>query len=209
MATIEFQQFTCVRDDRALFEPLTWQAQPGVVAQILGPNGAGKTTLLRALSGLFDNTQGALLWDGEPIAQKGYERDTQLLYLGHHPGVKGVLSATENLAWYQGINDVAPQDLEEALAMVGLSGFEDTPCHHLSAGQQRRVALARLFVTQKPVWVLDEPFTAIDVAGIAKLEALMVAHAQNGGIVFVTSHQTITCDGLVPIQLMPMAGNEE
>ncbi len=208
MATIEFQQFTCVRDDRALFEPLTWKAEPGVVAQILGPNGAGKTTLLRALSGLFDNIKGSLLWDGEPIALKGYERDTQLLYLGHQPGVKGVLSAAENLAWYQGVNDVRSQDLNDALAMVGLSGYEDTPCHHLSAGQQRRVALARLFVSQKPVWVLDEPFTAIDVAGIAKLEALMVAHAKKGGIVFVTSHQAINCEGLVPIQLMPTAGGE-
>ena len=180
MPSLEFQQFTCVRNEAPLFHPLNFTASPGEMIQIVGPNGAGKTTFLRAVSGLFDHTEGRYLWDGKPISRMVYERAVSLLYLGHHPGVKGALSAAENLHWYAGLYGADAGQIGAALAEVGLMGYEDTLCQQMSAGQQRRVALARLFITKAQVWVLDEPFTAIDVAGVSRLEAKLQQHAAAG-----------------------------
>jgi heme exporter protein A len=159
------------RGGRELFRDLAFAVLPGQLLQVDGPNGAGKTSLLRILAGL---------------SRYGFtgrvERNAPLLYLGHHPAVKALLTPRENLAWHVAGEAVyANPQIEEALAKVGLYGYEDVPSHALSAGQHRRVNLARLYLSARPLWLLDEPFTAIDRDGVAQLEALLVAHAQRGG----------------------------
>lgn len=208
MSAIEFKQFTCLRDSHCLFNPLSVTVPKGTLLQITGPNGAGKTTLLRAISGLYEHWQGQYLWDGQPIAQCAYERASNLLYLGHQPGVKGALTPRENLAWYIGLRGGDNTKALMALAEVGLRGYEDTPCHQLSAGQQRRVALARLYFSTAQVWVLDEPFTAIDAEGVSRLEAQLGAQVGRGGIVFITSHQAVSCAGLKTLALKPFVGGQ-
>jgi heme exporter protein A len=184
----------CERDDRWLFEGLDLDIQSGEIVRIEGPNGSGKTTLLKILSGQLTDYRGELYWNGEPMRQAREHFLANLLYLGHAPGVKAGLSPLENLAWYQALSGEKGSEpaREAALAAVGLAGFEDVPAGQLSAGQQRRVALARLTLTQRALWVLDEPFTAIDRQGVAALEAQLVAHAQSGGCVLVTTHHALT-----------------
>jgi heme exporter protein A len=115
-----------------------------------------------------------------------------LLYLGHHSAVKALLTPRENLAWHvSGEASYSDQQIEEALARVGLYGYEDVPSHALSAGQHRRVNLARLYLSHRALWLLDEPFTAIDKGGVAELEKLLVEHVQRGGAVVMTSHQPL------------------
>jgi heme exporter protein A len=114
------------------------------------------------------------------------------LYLGHKAAVKGMLTPRENLAWHvSGEADYSAQDIEQALQQVGLCGCEDVPSHTLSAGQHRRVNLARLYLSQSPLWLLDEPFTAIDKSGVADIESLLVAHVERGGAAIITSHQSL------------------
>lgn len=202
MPSLEFQDFTCERDGFPLFQPLSFTLHEGDIVQVAGPNGAGKTTFLRALCGLFSDWYGRLYWDGEAVTQLSFTQCEQLLYFGHQTGVKKTLTARENLHWYFGVQGRAfPGDIEAALAQVGLAGYEDTPCQEMSAGQMRRVGLARLYVTRDPIWVLDEPFTAIDKRGVANLETLIHRHASNGGSVLLTSHQTLSLADLRLIAL--------
>ena len=169
------------RGGRELFQDLSFEVLPGHLLQIEGPNGAGKTSLIRILAGL--SRYG---FDGR------VSRYTALLYLGHQSGVKALLTPRENLAWHvAGEGQYSDEQIETALAKVGLYGFEDVPSHALSAGQHRRVNLARLYLSQCPLWLLDEPFTAIDKTGVLELEALLVRHVEAGGAVVMTSHQAL------------------
>ena len=169
------------RGGRELFQNLSFDVLPGHLLQIEGPNGAGKTSLIRILAGL--SRYG---FDGR------VSRHVALLYLGHHPAVKGLLTPRENLAWHvAGESQYSDEQIEVALAKVGLYGYEDVPSHALSAGQHRRVNLARLYLSRCPLWLLDEPFTAIDKTGVLELEALLVRHVEAGGAVVMTSHQAL------------------
>jgi len=182
----------CERDDRVLFEDLGFSLHTGEVLQIEGPNGSGKTTLLRILAGLSTHFEGELYWRGLPLDEAVDDFRRHLLYFGHQPGVKAMLSPEENLRWYAAMHPAIQADrMSQALEAVGLSGYEDVPCHSLSAGQHRRVSLARLYMTDAPVWVLDEPFTAIDKAGVARLEGLIRQHAEQGGSVILTTHHEL------------------
>lgn len=173
----------CERDDRLLFQDLSLTAKAGQIWQVTGPNGAGKTTLLRILVGLHGFYHGQCRW---------WQRDwrSQLLYLGHQPGVREALTAQENLRFAAALTGQTA-GLDEALESVGLGGFEDVPAAHLSAGQQRRIALARLWLSPPAVWVLDEPYTAIDQAGVASLDARIQEVAQAGTLVIYTSHHRV------------------
>ncbi|MEH6591523.1 MAG: cytochrome c biogenesis heme-transporting ATPase CcmA [Halioglobus sp.] len=189
---IEVSGLSLIRGGRDLFSGLSFQLQRGSLVQIHGANGAGKTSLLRILSGLsrygFDGT---------------VERHVEQLYLGHQSGVKGLLSPRENLAWHvDGQGSYSDAEIEQALNQVGLFGYEDVPSHNLSAGQHRRVNLARLYLSDSPLWLLDEPFTAIDKEGVAALEEKMVGHAKAGGAVVFTSHQALTVD--YPLQTLDL-----
>ncbi|MFC0338148.1 heme exporter protein A [Kushneria avicenniae] len=191
---LDTRKLGCERDERWLFHDLDWQIGPGELWRVEGPNGAGKTTLLRILSGQMADYTGTLLWHGEPLSHCRETFMASMLYIGHRPGVKKALTPLENLDWYQAMRATKGRARTrrdtcfQALEAVGLAGFEDTPVAHLSAGQQRRVALARLALGHQSLWVLDEPFTAIDREGVRQLETWMMTHCQAGGSVIVTSH---------------------
>lgn len=178
------EQLSLSRGGRQLFSGLSFEINPGDLVQVEGSNGAGKTSLIRILAGL--SRYG---FDGSISC------DAAVLYLGHHSAVKDMLSPRENLSWHvSGRGEYSIAQIDQALERVGLYGYEDVPCHTLSAGQHRRVNLARLFLSDCPLWLLDEPFTAIDRAGVLDLEALFVDHVSKGGAIIVTSHQVLQLD---------------
>lgn len=181
---LEAEDLALERGGRQLFAGLHLSLVAGQLVQIEGANGAGKTSLLRILAGL--SRYG---FDGRVTHR------APLLYLGHHGAVKALLTPRENLAWHiSGEARWTDREIEEALAAVGLYGYEDVPSHALSAGQHRRVNLARLYLSRAPLWLLDEPFTAIDRAGVAALEERLAAHLGQGGAVLLTSHQPVRVD---------------
>ncbi|BBM64138.1 cytochrome c biogenesis heme-transporting ATPase CcmA [Vibrio alfacsensis] len=193
---LEVSNLTAIRDERILFENLQFEIKPGELVQIEGRNGTGKTTLLRIVTGLGDREEGIIKWKGELIEKARDVFHQDLLFLGHQTGVKRELTALENLRFYQSIHNNRSSDEEifTALAQVGLAGREDVPVAQLSAGQQRRVALARLWLSNQILWILDEPLTAIDKQGVKVLESLFARHADNGGIVVLTTHQDMFAD---------------
>lgn len=191
---IEVENLACERDQRELFADVSFELGGGDVLQVAGANGSGKTSLLRILAGLLVPAAGQLRYGGLSVGSSAgrdaWRRDR--LFIGHAPAVKVNLTAEENLAWLCALSEPRSQQaIWEALEKVGLRGFEDVPCHNLSAGQQRRVALARLYLQAHPVWILDEPFTAIDRSGVAELEAQVLAHAERGGVVILTTHHSL------------------
>lgn len=185
------QHLSCERDDRVLFSNLSLRLKNGELLQLAGSNGAGKTTLLRLLAGLNRDYQGDLLWQGQDLYQNFHAYASQRLYQGHLSAVKKALTPVENLRWLTSAWSPPESALWQALDEVELSGYEDTPCAQLSAGQQRRVALARLCIAPTPLWILDEPFTALDKAGVAWLEARLKQHVANGGAAIITSHHAL------------------
>ncbi|WP_334063306.1 cytochrome c biogenesis heme-transporting ATPase CcmA [Alteromonas genovensis] len=187
-------ELTCVKRDRVLFEDVSLAVNAGELLHVRGPNGAGKTSLLRILTGLSTPESGAVLFNGEDIADSSFSYLSTLLYLGHKSGTNGSLSAMDNLTFWLAQHQVRCEEsqLFDALMRVGLVGLEDVPVRFLSAGQQRRVALARLWLKPADVWILDEPFTALDVKGIALLEERMKSHVERGGVVITTSHQPLS-----------------
>ncbi|MGS5275822.1 cytochrome c biogenesis heme-transporting ATPase CcmA [Escherichia coli] len=189
MGMLEARELLCERDERTLFSGLSFTLNAGEWVQITGSNGAGKTTLLRLLTGLSRPDAGEVLWQGQPLHQVRDSYHQNLLWIGHQPGIKTRLTALENLHFYHRDGDTA--QCLEALAQAGLAGFEDIPVNQLSAGQQRRVALARLWLTRATLWILDEPFTAIDVNGVDRLTQRMAQHTKQGGIVILTTHQPL------------------
>lgn len=187
---LEVRQLQAIRDDRTLFTGLNFCVHPGEVLQIAGPNGAGKTTLLNMVAGLATREAGDIFWMGQPIENDPALFASQRLWLGHLSGLKLMLTARENLQWLAQLAGIALSEasLLTALAQVGLYGYEDVPLNRMSAGQKRRVGLARLFAENRPLWVLDEPFTAIDRQGVHELEGWLGDHAKAGGMVLLTTH---------------------
>lgn len=176
-----------------LFENLALRLDRGDMLQISGPNGSGKTSLLRLLAGLMQPTSGEVLLNGQPLSSQRPELAHNLLWIGHAAGIKDLLTPEENLSWLCALHQPASHEaIWAALAAVGLRGFEDVPCHTLSAGQQRRVALARLYLDSPALWILDEPFTALDKQGVAQLEEHLANHCEQGGMVVLTTHHSLT-----------------
>ena len=169
----------CARGGRVILSGISFNLAAGTCLVLRGPNGAGKTTLLRTLAGLLPPHKGTLQIDSDQIA-----------YAGHLDAVKAQMTVAENLAFWAGVYGTG--DAKPVLRKLDLAALSDRPAHTLSAGQHRRVNLARLYLSRAPLWLLDEPFTAIDKDGVAELERLLVCHASAGNAVILTSHQSLS-----------------
>lgn len=190
---LEAQNLSCTRGDRQLFSDLSFILEPGTLLYVEGPNGSGKTTLLRAVCGLFLPSDGKILWQGQDARSLAEDFRKEVIYLGHHNGIKLDLNGLENLriaAVLDG-DQVSEEQLWDALEQMGLAGYEDLPTRVLSQGQKRRLALARLLVTNARLWILDEPFTALDIAAVERLQSVIAGHVNEGGIVMLTTHQEV------------------
>jgi heme exporter protein A len=188
----------CVRGQRRLFQGLSFDLPAGQMLWVLGPNGSGKTSLLRLLCGLLRPEAGNVLWKGADVRRSPETFHADLLYLGHAPAVKDDLSSRENLCFglaQMGIG-VTPHEADSVLGEFGLSSQEVTPARALSQGQRRRAALARLaFGATRPLWVLDEPFTALDSQAVRLVRSHLAQQRTRGGCVVFTSHQEVDLAG--------------
>ena len=196
LPSIQATGLSCVRRDRLLFSNVNITLSAGDLIYLSGPNGAGKTSLLRMLVGFVQPSSGVICFNGESTEIDSARRamNTELVYVGHKSAITPYATALENSRFWcdqQGL-DVTQQRIYEVLMTLGLVGLEDIPCAQLSAGQNRRVALARLwFKVKAKFWILDEPFTALDVTGISLIEKKIEMFLQQGGSVLLTSHQPL------------------
>ncbi len=190
---LEVTKLECRRGDRQLFAGLDFVVGAGTLLHVRGRNGSGKTTLLRTLCGLFAPDAGEVRWRGESIRELGEDYHRDLLYFGHLNGIKCDLTGMENLAIGATLDGdrVDQSAILEALRRMGLTGFEDLPTRLLSQGQKKRVALARLVLNRSPLWVLDEPFTALDLDAVTLLQGLIADHVAGGGLAVLTTHQEV------------------
>jgi len=199
---LNIEQIRIERDERVLLDGFDLQAQPGELIQIAGPNGAGKSTLLRAIAGLYSEFSGLIQIQGESAAT---ERRRRVLMWTALAGVKARLDARQNLKWLMDLRG-DQGDLDGLLAQVGLYGWEDALAGTLSTGQARRIALASLYANDAPVWLLDEPFNAIDVQGQALLALRIRERLSQGGVVLLATHHTPS--DLMPDQVLELGASE-
>lgn len=189
---LEAKGLSCIRQDRVLFEQLSLAVHGGELMQIAGKNGAGKSSLLRLLAGLAHPDEGDIYYRQQPLAQQAADYAADLCYIGHQSGIHEQLTALENLRFWRAAVQAPTGDDYALLGRLGLAGLEDIPCRMLSAGQQRRVSLARLWFSQGQLWILDEPFTALDQTAIALLQQHFLQHLQRGGCIVLTTHQSLS-----------------
>lgn len=195
------------RDDIAVINDACLTLDDGEILQIEGPNGSGKTTLLRILTTALQPNGGEILYQGQILSKCRFDYLSNILFLGHQSALKLTLTAEENLSW---ITSELPGSVSvlNALERVGLRGYSDIPCHSLSAGQQRRVALARLLLSNAKIWFLDEPFAALDGQGVQFVEQCMERHVNGGGAVMLTTHQPIGMESVRRYSLVDSSDGE-
>ena len=200
---LEISNLACTRGDHLLFSGLNFSLSAGELLQVQGANGSGKTTLLRTLCGFMTPTAGKICWRGQNIRQLGEEYYAEMIYLGHLNAIKDELNALENLRISAGLAgcDVDDKQFTAALRHMGLRGRETLPVKVLSQGQRRRVALARLLLSDAVLWILDEPLTALDVGAIGLMQDLIAAHLAKKGMVIYTTHQPLEVAGVVTSRL--------
>ncbi len=190
-ARFEASNLELWRGDRRLFTSLEFATGSGELLHITGANGTGKTSLLRVICGLTLPETGEVRWRGRPVSRQRSDFHAELTYVGHRESLKADLSAVENLSFELGLRrDLAEEEMQQALDVVGLSRATGVPVRSLSAGQKRRVALARCLLTRAPLWILDEPYTNLDVAGRELVDQLMTQHLETGGQVLLVAHQS-------------------
>ena len=191
-ALVQIVDLSCQRDHRDLFEPLNLAVPSGGCIELMGPNGSGKSTLLRTLAGLHSQYRGRVM-------------SVASVYQGHRLGLDDLLSPLENLAWFAGLQDQRLDHVQalEVLARLGLLSEAHTACYRLSAGQQRRAAIARWLLAPHLLWVLDEPFNALDVQSQALLNQLISEHCRGGGAVVCATHLTLQIDDKITVNLEP------
>jgi heme exporter protein A len=202
---LQIKQLSCEREDRILFSGLEHSFLPATITQLEGPNGAGKTTLLRILAGLFTSYDGVVNWQGEALYKSQLSFQSQLLFIGHKSAIKTSMTPLENLRYLLGLRQtVVEEQLWSALSSVGLEGYEHVLCRNMSAGQQRRVTLAQLYLSEAKIWILDEIFTAIDKQGVAQFENLLLEKAISGVTIILTTHHQLSLPGL---EILPIKGS--
>ena len=195
---LEASQIECVRGSRRLFRDLSFRLEAHQALRVRGENGSGKTSLLRIVAGLSPAESGSVSWNDGNIRALGEDYLRDLLFLGHSNGLKDDLSPVENLRYALALAGVVANepDLRESLAEQGLDAIADLPVNLLSQGQKRRVALTRLsFSAEKPLWILDEPFTALDAASVERLARTITKQSHRGGMVMFTTHQEVALPG--------------
>ena len=197
----EGRDLSCIRGERVLFTGLDFRLQPGDICLVTGPNGSGKSSLLRLMAGLLRPAAGTLLWNGAPL---GGDRDdflSETHYVGHLDAVKPALTAAENLAFWARLRGGG--NVLRALAAFGIAGLRDLPARFLSAGQKRRLTLARLAGAPARLWLLDEPTVALDPAGVRLVEQAILAHRAGGGIAVISTNVPIALPEVLRIELAP------
>jgi len=200
MSQLIVADLTCQRGYNELFSNLSFELNSGEILKISGANGSGKTSLLKIIAGLNSAESGRLSINNNQVGS--YEYQSDIFYLGHLPALSPELHCKENLDYLTQLNNSnSNQTLDEALTNVGLKNFEYEYAANLSAGQKRRVVLSALFITQAKVWLLDEPFTALDSEGINVIEAQITKHCNNNGICVLTTHQECNLPGLRTLTL--------
>lgn len=187
-------ELACSRGFRDVFSDINFQLSPGQALAVTGPNGAGKSSLLRLLAGLIRPSHGRLRLEGGAAELSVAE---QAHYVAHLDPLKGALTVSENLQFWMRYLGGVKAGVGEALAAVGLDGVSDLPGSYLSAGQRRRLSVARLVAVERAIWLLDEPASALDAAGQARLGALMQAHLRSGGLIVAATHGPL---GIEPVQ---------
>ena len=205
----EAQSLECVRDDRLLFNDLSFTVAEAEVLQIEGPNGSGKTSLLRIICGLRQAEAGQVLWHGQSITSNREDYYANMVYIGHLPCIKGDLTVLENVRSLLDTRSLALSnaEIEVALSKVGLATYDDVPGKALSSGQRRRILLAFIELSQAKLWILDEPLTALDVQGVALMESMIIEHRKAGGSVVFTTHHGMQLDcQMSSVQLGRKAG---
>lgn len=188
-ALLHVENLSCIRDDRVLFSGLSFALSAEQILLLEGQNGSGKTSLLRILCGFREADTGCIHWRGMPIDNHRFH--SEMAYVGHLDGIKRELTVAENLTLALALNRPGQFTFEQALDKVQLAGYDDTLVQALSAGQKRRLSLARLLITDNILWILDEPFTSLDRQGIMLIESVMLEHVRNGGMIVLTSHHDV------------------
>jgi heme exporter protein A len=205
VSTLEARALACSRGASTLFRDLAFKVAAGEWLAVRGPNGCGKTTLLRCVAGLTRADRGEILWEGESIERERSRFNASLVFGGHLPGIKDDLTAEENLHGALALHGVAAtaEACRAALAEVGLEKRRALPARRLSAGQRRRIGLARLVLDPAPLWALDEPLTALDDEGRALFERLLQRHLARGGLALVATHHDLAFDSSRELFLGP------
>ncbi len=199
---------TCVRGERTVFRGLSFELDAGGLLVLVGPNGSGKSSLLRLMAGLLLPAHGAIRWQDADTRDDPETHNGRLHYVGHHDAIKPVLTVTENLRFWaemHGGNAGANNRVAEALKGFGISYLSDVPARFLSAGQSRRTSLARILSSPAPLWLLDEPTTALDKEAVAALESIIAQHRAAGGMAVISTHTPISGDGAETLDLTPFA----
>ena len=195
MSLFKAENLECTRRDNILFQDINFQLGDGDLLQFDGVNGSGKSSLMQICTGLMQPTEGAIYWNDESINDCRYEFQRNVCYVGHHNAVKAGLTALENMQVMHALSGSKDQpDYETILEQVGLPGMEDVSLNRMSAGQQRRIGLTRIFMTRAKLWLLDEPFNALDKHGKEIIETLIVQHCRNGGMAIFATHQAMEID---------------
>ena len=185
---LEADNLACERGGEIIFDAVSFRASDGEALIITGPNGAGKSTLLRAVAGLLPLADGSLRFSGD---DEFPDLQSACHYLGHQNAMKPALTVTENLRFWQEFMGAAHLDIADALEMVGLGEIGHLPFGYLSTGQRRRIAIAKLFVSYRPVWLLDEPTSGLDKRSETQFAALMRAHLDDGGMILAATHHPL------------------